>query len=697
MLHAIIITFCLFFAVATAHAASPSEVTIYRDAWGVPHIFGDTEESAAYGHGYAQAEDRLDDILTLYTIVQGKAASAFGPDYLQKDYETLLARHDEIARTQYPQLSLRVRRIIEYYVRGMLDYLKEHPEAKPDWAPLPKPYHVVALYRAFIWDWPWDQALGDLKRIGSHSSDGRGSNQWVVNTSRSAEGAAIALIDPHLTWNPANRFYESHVHGGDLNFYGFSIVGTPLMVLGHTNIFSIAATTGGPDCADIYEEQINPDNPLQYRYNDAWQDIRVQEVEVEVKTPSGIVKEPSIIERTHHGPIVKRIKDRAFVVKTAYDEETGFVDQLLNTLLSQNIGEFLKAISANQLLPQNIMYADIYGNTYYLRAGRVPIRHPDFHWDRPVPGWVSQTEWTGFHPLSDLVQILNPGNGFMQNCNISPGTMIPQSPLQPEHYPSYIYNDEPDRTNARGRRALELLETHDRLTLDQALKIAVDTYVVDSDRWQHVLSSAFEVHQTPFGHLEQAVAQIVEWDGRMEPESIGASLFSYWMSACRSDQTDVPMSLVESGKPLAGGVQRTLLKALESAVHTMQNYYGRIDVPWGDIHRAFRGDQSWPVGGYSSNGINTLRAVTSSPPDEKGISKVRGGQFCTTVVLLKPDGIVSYSAVPYGQNNLSDSPHFSDQGRLLYSKGRLKPTWYGQANLLEKFESKRTLKTPSSP
>ena len=56
-------------------------------------------------------------------------------------------------------------------------------------------------------------------------SDGRGSNQWVVGPERSALGAPIALIDPHLAWEPQNRFYEARVHGGDLNFYGFSIIG----------------------------------------------------------------------------------------------------------------------------------------------------------------------------------------------------------------------------------------------------------------------------------------------------------------------------------------------------------------------------------------------------------------------------------------------------------------------------------------
>lgn len=684
----------LLLMLALTASAQANQVTIYRDAWGVPHIYGDTEEAAAYGHGYAQAEDRLDDILSLYAIVQGKAARAFGPEYLQKDYESRLARHAELARTQYARLSPRVRKLIEYYVRGILDYLKKNPDKKPEWASTPNPYHVVALYRAFIYDWPWGQALSDLQ---APATDGRGSNQWVVSASRSAEGGPIALIDPHLSWTPANRFYESHLHGGDLNFYGFSIVGTPFMVLGHTSVFSISATTGGPDCADVYEIQINPDNPLQYRYDETWRDVDVQEIEIEVKTPDGIRKEMRRIERTHHGPIVKRLGERGFVIKTAYDEEIGFVEQVYDMLRSKNLGEFLQAMSANQTLPQNIMYADIYGNIYYLRAGRVPIRPDGYRWDRPVPGWTSRTEWRGIHPLGDLVQVLNPGPGYMQNCNISPGAMMPNSPLLPHHYPDYIYNDKPDRTNARGRRALQLLEINSQLTLSEALKIAVDTYVIDAARWQRALLAAFDTHGTPFFHLRDAVRLIANWNGHMAPDSPGASLFRFWMRACRDRNIGVPIPLIEEGRPLAGGAQRSLLLALERAVDEMGDLYGRTDIPWGDIHRARRGDTSWPVGGYSGDGISTLRAITSAAPDKTGISYVRGGQFCTTVVILNPNGIVSYSATPYGQSNHPDSPHHTDQGRLLFAQGRLKPTWYNQPDMLERAQSKRTLDVPNTP
>ncbi|MCH7959769.1 MAG: penicillin acylase family protein, partial [Candidatus Hydrogenedentes bacterium] len=37
----------------------PGNVTLYRDTYGVPYIFAATDADAAYGLGYAQAQDRL--------------------------------------------------------------------------------------------------------------------------------------------------------------------------------------------------------------------------------------------------------------------------------------------------------------------------------------------------------------------------------------------------------------------------------------------------------------------------------------------------------------------------------------------------------------------------------------------------------------------------------------------------------------
>jgi acyl-homoserine lactone acylase PvdQ len=657
--------------IATVRAG---EVTILRDAWGVPHIYGESQEDAAFGHGYAQAEDRLDDMLAAWAEADGRAARMLGPEWVERDYLARVARHSEIAHERYDDLSGEARRLIEAFVAGVRAYIDEHPQDLPAGALPPEPADVVSLYRAFIWAWPWGQARGDLRGRGSRVGDGRGSNEWVVGPGRTADGSVIALIDPHLSWRPANLFYEAHVHGGDLHFFGFSVIGTPLMAVGHTNILSLACTTGGPDCADVYEERIDPEDPLRYEHDGEWRPIRVEEVEIEVATEAGLRTETRRIERTHHGPIVDRHGDRAWAVRTAYDEEIGILDQWLSMVKARNLGEFVNAMGANQSLPQNVMYGDIYGQTYYVRAGRVPVRPAGYDWDAPVPGWTSKTDWEGIHPFQELVQIINPPAGFMQNCNISPGTMMPNSPLTSDRYPTPIYNTRTDYANSRGRRAVDLLGRAKRLTLEQALRVAVDTYVDRSDRWLAVLSAAWEDEAERNPELRSEVEGLLGWNGRMDVESREAALYRAWMHACREKESGVPRDRIEAGAEINEAGRAALLAALTSAVGRLQATYGRTDVAWGEVQRAGRGGHSWPVGGASGDGIKTLRTVRGGPPDDRG----------------------AYSVTPFGQSNHPDSPHFVDQGLRLFSKGQLKPTWYDREELEQHIESRKTLHVPDA-
>src|SRR5262245_8553104 len=73
--------------------AAQGKVTIYRDTWGVPHIYADRESDGFYGLGYAMAEDEADFILRSALIARGEAAAAFGKTEVESDYTSRLWRH----------------------------------------------------------------------------------------------------------------------------------------------------------------------------------------------------------------------------------------------------------------------------------------------------------------------------------------------------------------------------------------------------------------------------------------------------------------------------------------------------------------------------------------------------------------------------------------------------------------------------
>src|SRR5690606_28905001 len=149
---------------------------------------------------------------------------------------------------------------------GVKQYMAEHPSEVPVWAPELEPWMCVALGRYVLWGWPEGEANDDLERIGLKGDpvEYHGSNEWLIAKERSAYGAPIALIDPHLSWYDAFRFYEVRLYGGELEISGMSILGQPLPGLGHNRYCSVAMTTGGPDSSDVFEEELNPENPRQY-------------------------------------------------------------------------------------------------------------------------------------------------------------------------------------------------------------------------------------------------------------------------------------------------------------------------------------------------------------------------------------------------------------------------------------------------
>lgn len=142
-----------------------------------------------------------------------------------------------------------------------------------------------------------------------------------------------------------------------------------------------------------------------------------------------------------------------------------------------------------------------------------------------------------------------------------------------------------------------------------------------------------------------------------------------------------------------------MLSALDKAVSYMKDKYGSIEVPWGDVMRIRRGKYDVPCssGGPPGSGMSPLRAVGYRGPDDNGRFSGRSGQTCTTVVILRAPGKVeSYSAVPFGQSDDPDSPHYFDQARELFSKKKLKPTYYNDLEALKaNLESKKELDVPS--
>lgn len=673
----------LLFALAPAAAG---KVTVYRDVWGIPHVYGNSETAAAYGYGYAQAEDRLVQILRTYRQAEGALAEVDGPSALQGDFMARTIGHAAYSRAQYGQMPSAVRAYIEAYQAGVKRYMQEHPVEVPSWAPEVHPWQVTAVIRSVLFMWPLGDAMSKLEQAGiSVSRPNFASNAWAISPRRTADNCAILYIDPHVGWSGVLRWHEAGIHAPGLDVAGAIIVGTPFVVLGHNNSVAWACTTGGPDTSDIYAETVDPANPMRYRVDGRWQDFGSEDITIRIKKDDSVSTVTQKLLISRHGPIVATKDNIAYSLATPYIDQARQPETMYRINHARSTDE-VEAICRDYLwMPQNFLFAGTDAHIRYIRIGRVPIRPAGVNISKPIPGDTTANDWRGIHPLSELVQLADPPAGYMQNCNTSPTLMCKEQPVDPLTYLPYIFNNDPGRPwRVRGMRAVEALDANDRFTLQDALALANDTHVYCWEYLQQVMryTARNEFPEVTARVGKEIVDTLVDWDGNMEADSVGAGLFWAWWwkvlpKACPNIN---PELLLRPNITTSPEERQQLLEALQLAVERLTRTHGTWRVPWGDINRVGRDGKTFPSAG--SGNPTTLRCC-GGDLDEKTDTMVGNiGQSCTTVVLLKPGRVESYSVYPWGESDHPNSAHYLDQAEKLFSQKKFKPTWFQREDLL---------------
>ncbi|MFN7993392.1 MAG: penicillin acylase family protein [Bryobacteraceae bacterium] len=670
----------LLLLVTLAHA---EKVKILRDEYGVPHIFAADAIGAAFGSGYAQAEDRLEELLKNYRRAEGTMSEAFGPEFFRDDWRQRVWRHRLVSEQHYHDLSPHSRRIIEAFQAGVSQFMKDHPEQVPAWAPKLEPWQVVALGRYIIWGWPEGEAAGKLLHAGIQPDPiaYHGSNEMLLAPSRTSLHVPFAVVDPHLSWYGPFRFYEIRLYGGDLAFSGACILGLPFPVLGHSRYASIAMTTGGPDTSDVYEEEVKDGK---YKFRDEWRPLETRVEKIGVKNGDRIDWKEVPISSTVHGPVVAHKNGKSYSVAIPYADEVKLMDESWGMVTARNLAEMKKALSMLQLMAQNIMVGTVDGDIYYVRNGRVPVRPTGCDISKPLPGASGTCEWQGLHRFEDLVQVANPPQGYMQNCNISPFVMMNDSPLTPEKYSEhpYLYNAGRTPPHQRAAMALDLLDAARGVTPEHMIQIAFSPQIWHAELWQERIHKA--APDSDFGKM------LVAWDRRTDPDSRPALAYYLFKMSLETAKKAVD--------PPDGLTDDQVRAALAKAGERLKSEFP-ADATFGTLFRAGRqgAAHTYPVGGgtLTEAGMATPRAISYEKAGKEMVG--HGGQTSTQIVILtKPPQ--SYMVIPLGESDHPDSPHFDDQAEKLFSKSRVKPTYFLNPKELEKHVTAREEKefTPTN-
>jgi len=653
-------------------------VTIYRDTWGVPHVYGPTDESVVFGTAYARAEDRFETMERIYIMASGRSAELSGEGGLYTDIIARAFRVEELAGREYQSATPALKKLCRAFADGLNYYLHRNPDVQPAVIDRFEPWHPLAGLRAvqlaqvFRLGLAPDQTIRqiDMETLSE-------SNVWAISPSRSATGNAMLCMNPHLGFEEP---YEAHLHSEEgMNVSGAFIQGlsmTPLF--GFNEDLGWSLTGNQANSLDIYMEIFDhPEDTLQYRYGDGWRTAQIWSDTILVKKDEGFEARALTLIRTHHGPVLAERDGRKLAVRVAGLEEGGMAQQLYGMARAKDMESFREAVSACAIPRHNIMAADRDGNIFYAYPPPIPKRDSGFDWSQPVDGSDPKTEWQGYHTLDELPTLENPASGFMQNCNTTPFTTTSEGNPKREDFPSYIAETETDYLRAKLLR--RLLSKEDSFDFSRWQELPFDTYILEAEREIPLLVAEWESLQSSGGDIDeetaQAVAMLDSWNRRAAKSSPETTLFVHWQEQLSGED-----------EPEGRRVQ-----ALRGAIDQLTGLYGSWKMNWGDINRLQRplqgdysdGRESLPVAGVSDN-LGTIFAFRSVRPEGLKRRYGRYGQSYVCVVEFS-EKVRARSIIPFGQSSDPESSHYFDQAPL-YASGRFKPVLFTLDEIGENLE-----------
>jgi len=619
----LLVTLCALLAAPEGNAWRWS-ATIERDTWGVPHIKGATDADAAFGLGYAQAEDTWSVMEASMPYYRGNAGSYFGPDAAKSDYVVhWLGLWDDIEARYETDISPTTHHYLEAFAAGINQFAAEHPDrVSIDILPITAKDIVAAHMLRHVMFYGFDEVLKELtgdKRARSVAQSPRqeispatqmllsraagtaiknglpiGSNAIAVGPSRSGDGSTSLIINSHQPLTGPVAWYEAHIESdGGLNAMGGLFPGSPTISVGFTPTTAWGATVNKPDLVDVYVLTMNPENENQYLLDGEWQNLEKEDIELDVLIWGFIpwsVTEP--IYRSKHGPVMKT-DHGVYAVRYAGMGELRQVDQWLAMNKATDFVGWKAAVKLNYIQSFNFVYAGRDQNIYFLHNSQMPARAKGWQWQHYLPGNRADLIWDNYLPFEQLPQITNPASGFILSTNQTPFA-ISSPGSNPSIDDSPIESGWQTRMTNRAVRGLELFAQHKQVNQATLLAIKHDNRYSPNYRGMRFLQDVASI-KVEDPQLRAAQVILRNWDRATDINNRGAALGvcvlrAEWLSESRGTALPDP--------------QITLSECVDEVL----DLAGELTPPWGQVNRHGRGDVHLPIAG----GPDTLRAAYNS-------------------------------------------------------------------------------------
>jgi len=343
----------------------------------------------------------------------------------------------------------------------------------------------------------------------------------------------------------------------------------------------------------------------------------------------------------------------------------------------------------------NTVYADADGNIAYYHGNFIPKRDIQFDYTKPVDGSNPKTDWNGLHALEDNIFVMNPENGWIQNCNSTPFTSAGKNSPKKEDYPYYM-SSFPE--NFRGIHAIPLLNEATDLTLDKLITLAYDPYLPGADQLISSLIKAYDANKNDTQDLKEAIDLLKNWDFKVSKSSIAMTLSQYYLNTYYRSG-NIPKSYKGRMAPFQymnfESDPKERLAIFRASLSNLKEDFGSWKTEWGQFNRYQRNDgkihqifndslPSIAVGMASSTWGALASFGTRKGENTKRQYGVSGNSFVAVVEF--GEKVKAKSMLAGGQSGDVNSPHFDDQSQR-YADGLFKDIPFYKEDVLKRAES----------
>ena len=693
MKKAILLLFISFVIQANPFVDQAKRVTIHRDEWGIPHIYGKTDADAVFGLMYAQCEDDFARVEMNYIEKLGRMSEIKGEKELAYDLYIKLLIDENQAKEEYKTSPLWLKKLLNAYADGINYYLQKHPEVKPRLITHFEPWYpllwtdgsIGAISTGDVTEQETALFYGLPAQVASvkyQNPDEKltGSNGFAVGPSLSKSGHSLLYINPHVTF-----YFRPEVHvvsEEGLSVYGAVTWGQFFVYQGFNPFNGWMHTSSEVDVADAYIETTRSrDGQMEYLLDGKWIPFQTKIITLGSRKIKAYFN--------HRGPVLAARNGKWISVRSYNRARKSLMQSWLRTK-TKGIADYKRVMDMRANTSNNTVYADNKGNIAYWHGNYVPRRDDTKDWGIPQDGSSSKIDWKGLHSVDEIVHVYNPATGWIQNCNSTPFTVSGTSSPIRSNFPIYMA---PDGENFRDRNAVRLFSQTGKLDLQSLIGLGYDRRLMAFETLLPALVNAAGNESD----LIEVVKELKNWDYNASSESIAQTIAIRWGLKIMpkipkpkqfGGETEVVQNMEDYAK---SGSKSEMVQALREVLADLTKDFGTWRVTWGELNRFQRisnddalqmddSKSSIPVP-FTSSAWGQLPSYTSrSIQGSKKWYGVNGNSFIAAVEFGPK--IKAYSLLAGGQNGDPTSPHFFDQGQM-YAEGKFKDIYFYKSDVLK--------------